>query len=367
LSLSDPYFLERLMMEFPFLQQIREYVSSRGLRLEDFADPSMSPFVEAAVSRVERALVRGIRTVPEVSRQPSEVEIISYPLSVALVAMLEDAYAARRFAAVEAERYAKILESIDRGRVRDVLHYVATQVLGMRVRLASPPYEFEVHFADYLKHATRLNEPRWKLVNRVLRAGYVALRRPEMATLVKNVLETHIESRLREVGKVGVPDFLKPYVERLKKLVEVRRWREVEVKERLSPDAWPPCMQALKQKLAAGEPISHFGNFAFAAFALSIGMQPEEVVQMYSQRGDFDNRIARYQVEHIAGLRGSRTKYTTPSCSTMQTHGLCIENGRLCGGVKNPMEYYRRKARAKAVKDRKAAESSGGQTPEQQQ
>jgi DNA primase large subunit len=50
-------------------------------------------------------------------------------------------------------------------------------------------------------------------------------------------------------------------------------------------------------------------------------------------------------VEHIAGLKGSRTKYSVPRCATIQSHGLCVEEGRLCGGVKSPMQLYRRKAR----------------------
>ncbi len=357
MTVSDPYFIERLMMEFPFLQQIREYVGSFGIKLEDFADPSMKPLVDVAVKRVEDSLTHGIRVAEESSTSPSEVEIFSYPLSIALVAMLEDDYAVRRFAASEAERYAKILEKIDRSSVRDVLHYVATQVLGMRVKLAQPPYEFEIHFADYLKHATRLNEPRWKLVNRTLKRGYVLLTRPEMATLIKNALETHIEERLRAVGRIGVPDFLKEHVQRLKQLLETRRWREVKLGERLAPELWPPCMQALKQRLLAGEAVSHFGNFTIASFLINIGWTTDEVIQMYSQRGDFDERIARYQVEHIAGQRGSRTKYTVPRCATLQAHGLCIENGRLCGGVKSPMQYYRRQARRTASEKKRESQT----------
>ncbi|MEM1570427.1 MAG: hypothetical protein QXG56_06890, partial [Candidatus Bathyarchaeia archaeon] len=53
----------------------------------------------------------------------------------------------------------------------------------------------------------------------------------------------------------------------------------------------------------------------------------------------------RYQVEHIAGLRGSRTKYTPPKCETLKTHGLCVEGGRFCRGVKHPLSYYRRAIR----------------------
>ncbi|MEN3048314.1 MAG: hypothetical protein ABDH63_05990 [Candidatus Caldarchaeales archaeon] len=81
-----------------------------------------------------------------------------------------------------------------------------------------------------------------------------------------------------------------------------------------------------------------------AAYLLNAGHTVDEVIGLYAQRPDFDERVARYQVEHIAGLRGSRTKYTVPSCQTMRTHGLCVENGRLCPvNIKNPMQYASRK------------------------
>ncbi|MEM4417126.1 MAG: hypothetical protein QXD32_03615, partial [Nitrososphaerota archaeon] len=147
-----------------------------------------------------------------------------------------------------------------------------------------------------------------------------------------------------------------------KKALEMVQWRKTSLPLKLGPESWPPCMQALRAKLSSGEPVSHFGNFSAAAFMLKIGMSVDEVVEIYSQRGDFDPRIAKYQVEHIAGMKGSRTRYSVPRCSTMQTHGLCVENGRLCGGVSSPMEYYRRKAfRERAVKERRPNEGDKSQ------
>jgi len=353
LGTSDPYFVERLMMEFHFLQELKQYVGSWGVNLDYFADPSMREGIDMAFRRVETALSGRVEAERQTGRMSSQEMIAVYTLSMALVAMLDDKFAVRRFSTSEAERFDRKLESIDTKWVREILLYVAGQVLGMNVRQASAPMEFEVSFVDYLRHATKLNEPRWKLVNRNLRQGFVSLSRPEMRTLVKNALESHVESRLKDIGKIEVPEFLRPYVQRLRAILEARRWKETPVTQRLSPDLWPPCMRLLRQRLLAGEAVSHFGNFAFSAFLTAIGTQPEEIVQMYSQRGDFDERVAKYQVEHIAGLRGSRTKYTTPKCLTMQTHGLCVEAGRYCGGVKSPMTYYRRN------KDWKLAQRSG--------
>ncbi|MCS6784462.1 MAG: hypothetical protein NZ581_04625 [Candidatus Caldarchaeum sp.] len=343
---EDEYVIKALLADFPFLREIRDYVAERGLRLEDFE--GNNEYVAAAVKKVEEALLRW-PSKPLERFRTSDVEILSHPLAMAMIAMLESTFAKRRFAAYEAERYAAMLKNI-REEQKKAIAYVASEVLGIRIREGQPPHEFWIHFADYLKLAVDLNEPRFKLVNRLLDKGYVAVTRAEAITLVKNGLEKLIHQRLEQMGKIPTPAFLADYVERLRQKLESMRQRESSAAVKLDPDKWPPCMQALRKRLLAGEPVSHFGNFAVAAFMLRTGMTVEEVMNVYMQRGDFDPRIARYQVEHIAGLKGSRTKYSVPKCETMQTHGLCIEEGKLCGGIKSPMQYYRRKAAVRVDK-----------------
>uniref|UniRef100_A0A7C5U3P3 DNA primase large subunit PriL n=1 Tax=Caldiarchaeum subterraneum TaxID=311458 RepID=A0A7C5U3P3_CALS0 len=351
---DDDYIVKALLADFPFLREIRDYVAQRGLRLEDFE--GNNEYIAAAVEKVEEALLKW-PSKPVTRFRTSEVEIFSHPLAMALIAMLESPFAKRRFAAYEAERYVSMLKNI-REEQKKVIAYVAREVLGFRIREDNPPYEFWIHFADYLKVAVDLNEPRFRLVNRLLDKGYVAVTRAEALTLVKNGMEKLIHQRLEKMGRIAPPPFLAEYVEQLRKKLEASRQRESTANVRLEPERWPPCMQALRNRLLSGESVSHFGNFAIAAFMLRIGMTVEEVMSVYMQRGDFDPKIARYQVEHIAGLKGSRTKYSVPKCVTMQTHGLCIEDGKLCGGVKNPMQYYRKMAMRKTSKQEKEEEKS---------
>lgn len=87
-------------------------------------------------------------------------------------------------------------------------------------------------------------------------------------------------------------------------------------------------------------------RFALTSFLINIGMDVEKIVKLFVSISDFDEELTRYQVEHIAGLRGGRTKYTPPTCSTLRTHGLCIEPDNLCRRVKHPLHYYRIKARS---------------------
>jgi DNA primase large subunit len=338
---EDDILAEAQLKDFPFLKQIREYVVSRSLRLEDLQGADQ--IVRAAYRRVEDA-IKPWRSFQENEGLSSTEEALAHALSMAIVAMLDSPFARRRFAAYEAERYAAMLKAMREGQ-RQALHYIAVNVLSLRIREGSPPHDFWIRFDDYLKLSAELNEPRFKLVNRILDRGFVGVKRPEMITLVKNGLERLILERLERMGRLEPPDFLRPYVEGLRKLLEAQRQAAGISLTPLNPESWPPCMQALRNRLLAGEPVSHFGNFTLAAFMLRIGVGVDDVISMYSQRGDFDPRIARYQVEHIAGLKGSRTKYSVPRCATIQSHGLCVEEGRLCGEVKSPMQFYRRRAR----------------------
>ena len=91
-----------------------------------------------------------------------------------------------------------------------------------------------------------------------------------------------------------------------------------------------------EQLAEKGEHLTHHQRFALATFLLNIGMDIEDVLNIFRNLPDFNERIARYQVEHLAGIRGGRKKYLVYSCEKMRTLGLCNSS---CD-VKNPLVFY---------------------------
>jgi len=67
------------------------------------------------------------------------------------------------------------------------------------------------------------------------------------------------------------------------------------------------------------------------------------VIELFKNFSDYSERMTRYQVEHIAGEKGSRTRYTPPRCDTLQTHGVCTNMDETCQKIRHPLSYYRRK------------------------
>jgi len=82
-----------------------------------------------------------------------------------------------------------------------------------------------------------------------------------------------------------------------------------------------------------------------ASFLLNIGTGEEEIVKLFKPATDFSERMTRYQVEHIGGKRGGRTKYTCPMCTTLKTHGVCYKPDEICATIRNPLSYYKTKSR----------------------
>jgi len=128
-------------------------------------------------------------------------------------------------------------------------------------------------------------------------------------------------------------DSLKP------RLGEILSRMRKDVGEVVKSRELPPCIKNIQARIIAGEDVSHFENFAIASYLINAGRSIDEVLELFRHRSDFDERIARYQVRHIAGLSGGH-RYRPPSCSKLRSLGICIEDGRLCPRwIKNPLQY----------------------------
>ncbi len=173
-----------------------------------------------------------------------------------------------------------------------------------------------MHFTDYLKLAGRLNTPRFKLVNRMMDKGMVSLTRPELIRLVRERLYNGFAEEKM------TPSNWSP--EEAGVIREALNGRASRIIPQSASGDWAPCMVAIRNRVADA---GHFGLFALAAYMAQRGYNTNQIVDTLRVRSDFDQDVARYQVEHIAGLRGSRTRYKPPSCGSMKAHNLCIDKG----------------------------------------
>jgi DNA primase large subunit len=206
-------------------------------------------------------------------------------------------------------------------------------------------YNFGLHFGDYLRNAAVFREPKWKLVNRQMRDGYVILTQQEAVRLLKEEVQRKIYGFVSTPARLNLPEPLRERTNRLAKLLSENRARLTgeDLPSEVVMDALPPCIKHAYEGLMTGKRLSHMERFGLASFLINAGMAIDDIVKLFISVTDFDEDFTRYQIEHIAGLRGSRTKYTPPTCSTLRTHGVCVNPDRICERIKHPLSYYRRR------------------------
>ncbi|RLI10172.1 DNA primase regulatory subunit PriL [Candidatus Bathyarchaeota archaeon] len=336
---------EREAAKYPFLKGAVSLVETLSLKVDDLADPSYSRVLDRGEQRVSEAILEGIVSA---SLGDALTEMLSFPVAVMFVTVVGDRFLDRRYALAEAVRVYELLKGESETRIARM----AREEFGWNLRLIRREldgqiYRFELHFTDYLRNAASFHEDKWKLVNRVMRDGYVLLTRVEAARLIQVEVEDLIRKRVSKHGRIALPDAVQERVDRVAKLFEEHRARigGEELPSEVVSDAFPPCIRHAFEGLMSGRRASHMERFALTSFLVNAGMDLDRIVQLFVSVTDFDEQLTRYQIEHIAGLRGSRTRYTPPTCATMRTHGVCYNPDRLCKRIKHPLTYYRIKIR----------------------
>lgn len=341
--------------KYPVVPEAVEYVRQRGLTIDELSDQSYNPILDRAEERLRQAIVQGAVSS---EWQNDDVEILSFPVAVYLATVLQDDWVRRRFALAESRRASQFLLSDDTSRVAEV----ASKTFGWKIDLTEtevnePATTLRLGFKNYVENALRIRESEWKLTNRLLDHGFVKVGKDEAARLLQEEIQSRMLSRMKGIHPEQ-PDFLRSRIERLRRLASERRTTAAfsELPKTAIPTAMPPCIRNLYDSMHSGKHIPHIGRFAVTSFLVNAGVSQEDILLLFKTAADFDEKKTRYQVEHIAGGRGGKTKYKPPKCATLRTHGLCVAPDELCRQISHPLSYYRRKLYKASPKGRRHAE-----------
>ncbi|MEM3442301.1 MAG: DNA primase large subunit PriL, partial [Candidatus Bathyarchaeia archaeon] len=276
-----------------------------------------------------------------------DIEILSFPTAIILAIATENPRVKKRYALAEAKQSYEDLKGENSERILAI-----ARNFGWKLAVnneAGIPYEFKLHFTNYLKNVTNLREKKWKLVNRFLSKGNVYLTRNETARILSEEIRRYVEKRMEIKELPKLPPKMTEAAEKINKLsAEKLSQTEIEpIPKTVRREAFPPCIKTLHQSISSGHHLSHIGRFTLTSFLINIGMPTENVIELFKNFSDFNERMTRYQVEHIAGERGSRTRYTPPRCDTLKTHGICTNPDTLCQKIRHPLSYYKKRLSSK--------------------
>lgn len=247
---------------------------------------------------------------------------------------------------------------------------------GSKPSLETINYQYSMPISQYLKIvASRLmHDPLYSLSNFFLKGGIIYLDRDVFQRILEEHIYYHIikqisnseppkdESFLSLVN--NVLNILKSHYEKLTPKTP-REFKGVEEESlpTIVGELFPPCINRVVDSMRAGGNPSHAERFNLAAFLGQLGLSVDEVLEYFKLTPDYNEKIARYQVEHILGLRGGKKKYMPYNCDRLKSIGICPVSYQ-CEGGKNPLAVYKYNLRLHFKRQREAKsrseEAAGG-------
>ncbi len=373
--------------KFPFTASPRDFphlfITSPSTVVAESTD-----LLSKLVETVRNILQTG--EVPVDSYSNYEESILVYYSLLEVAKFLED----KRFTARVALAYSKTAKKQLESEDDEVLATIATK-LGLRVVLSHEApripvvtsrgkkevlgfkqLRYALPVEDYLEVVSKrlAHDEAYSLSNMVVSRGLVYLDNQVFTRILEEKVfqvvlgsaEEQLESPVAGVEKIArvlQEAVLKEYYKEPATIATTTTEREPEeastapVTEtsEVIESLFPPCIKRILNELKAGGNPSHVERFNLAAFLGQIGLGVDDILEYFKKTADYNEKIARYQVEHILGLRGSRRKYMPYNCDKMKSAGICpIEDQ--CPGGKNPVAVY--KYAVRTLRRRKPVEAT---------
>jgi DNA primase large subunit len=334
-----------ILARYPIHPQTSEYLRSKNVTLDDLVTSSAYEQArDAGRRRVMDALVDGeVHERPMGSEVDGIVELLSYVVARIIVSCTADDHLIQRYSLAEAVTIQHRLNDENFNFVLEM-----ADLLGIKA-IETSDSRISIHFSDFLKHSSQMRSEEWNLVGQDLMDGRVTINQTRMVRLIQHAVQEKITGELPLTVNDRIIEAFEPAIDAVREEIAKRKAQyEKESYGKVSFLRLPPCMKKLMGMMKKGENVPHVGRFGLTSFLHTIGMRNEEIVGIFSVSPDFNEHLARYQIDHITG-KTSGIEYLPPECGTMISRGVCFDADSLCKKkwMTHPLSYYRIKGKKK--------------------
>ncbi len=193
------------------------------------------------------------------------------------------------------------------------------------------PCWVEVH--NYVPTAALLKDSAYQLINRNVQNGRVFLLKDNVARLLQEIVRRQIiPDRQKSGGELmellKQMEHLSALIEDISKKIEKDKLAQTQydsgnVYENMVYTLYPPCIKFILNKATNGVNLTHSERLHIAFFYANTNHTVEETIDVFRTLPDFDESIARYNVEFSRGIGGKGKEYSVFSCAKLQSIKIC--------------------------------------------
>lgn len=204
-----------------------------------------------------------------------------------------------------------------------------------------------VHFIDFIKLSENLRDDYRRLVNNALSHGNVFISKNQLIRLLQEHVRNEIikfeRTQKKEINEndrihlekslTALPGF-KDTFEKIKTLIKDKKMDLVnDYSETISYKEgenlsifFPPCIKFIFSKVQQGQNLIHNERLFLVFFLNALEYPVDQIISIFTKLPDFDDKIARYQVE-FAIKKG----YSPHACEKLETLGMCQKDHKIFG------------------------------------
>ncbi|MEM2974312.1 MAG: hypothetical protein QW112_01650 [Candidatus Micrarchaeia archaeon] len=259
-------------------------------------------------------------------------ELLSYPIARMIVSLIGGKYT-NRYINAEVRRAIRYMQD-NPGDDEKLAKEFGIELIGNGVDIKS-----------YLKYLPKNKD--YDIVNQSLVGGIVQLDSGGIKEIMREAIRQSVQAGM-PIKKENIPkEILTDLEEMAKKIhsevyeanIAVERVGRIEIGGEI-----PPCMNRLIEQLKNGGNVPHVGRWVIATYLMRRGFGIDEIVALFSNTPNFNEKTTRYQLEFI-----KKKGYGIPTCANLDSYGLCIER---CDII-NPIQYGRKLSKHTEMTDRR--------------
>lgn len=318
------------LAKYTFLKEAGEFIQASNVSLSDLVNPDFSNIVNRAKERITESLKAGI--VSDQSKKLTFIEIISFPISLALVAATGSETLSEVHAKSEAFRVATFLKHETSDEIIQSIfdQFLQVKIVALRDKEFGP---FVMSVPDYLKLASTSKNPKMKLINRIVQGGTVRVNVTDLSFFIREKIRAQILENFKKTKLVKIPLGLIPLIDDLKSKAPAPKTVSFETLTKEEVD-FPPCIRKVVDLLERNQDIPHYSRILLVTYFLKIGKSIDELKARFGTSPDFQ----KSQVDYIAGIKGSKVRYSVPACETLKRNSFCFMDAG-CRDLRSPLGY----------------------------
>ncbi|MDD4049527.1 MAG: hypothetical protein PHX47_00790 [Candidatus ainarchaeum sp.] len=171
----------------------------------------------------------------------------------------------------------------------------------------------------------------YKLQYSNLDDGKIYFTKLEVIDLLSVILKKRILKNI-DLEKKELPKLFLEYGDYIRKKVISENTFDIKTINKPEVNTFPPCFLKIYNKLIGGEKLSHIENFYIAVFLSNIGYNFDEILHLFKNLPNYDEKIASYQIQKII-----EKQYSVPNCDTLKSNGLCVNDCK----TKHPFQLFK--------------------------